>query len=773
MSEATTPTDITPLFEAEPPEPPAAKPRLKKLRLVAILVPLSLLALVSTAFGMMMAVASDLPDLENRREYKDARNSVLYDARGQQLGILTNNQSRVLVTFGQISPYMRRAIIAIEDQRFYQNSGVDVRGIGRALVQDVVNRDAVQGGSTIAQQFVKNALRAQSNRTLFQKMREAALAYHLTRKWPKTKILTQYLNSVYFGNGAYGVESAARTYFGNEPDHRGCGTRERPCVSELKPEEAALLAGLVANPSGYDPVAHQAAAKRRRSLVLDKMFQQGLLGRLQYFNAKAAPLPGDVEPPTVETKAPYFTTWVRQQLVDRFGARRAFEGGLKITTTLDLQLQDAAQAAVNRWLSNPAGPTAALVAIDNDTGEVRAMVGGRDYNTTPFNLATQGQRQPGSSIKPFILAQALKSGISPGSVWPSRKQIFTVPNTRGKEKFVVNNFESRYSGSQTLAGGLTFSDNSVFATVGIHVGTRKIARLMRRMGIRTPVSHNLAMTLGGLKQGVSPLDMAHAYETFIEHGRKVTGTLGAGDAGPVGVRRVETLRKRKLVADNRVKRIRVLPRPVADEAVSIMSTVVTQGTGKRAALGAGTFAAGKTGTTENSGDAWFVGFTDHLTVAVWVGFPDRLKPMLTDFGGAPVEGGTFPAVIWHDFMTAATTILDDREARARERKGLPPAATTTTTPGYAPATPSSSAVPEGAGTGAPAQATPAQPSGGASSGTATPSQQTPATPKQATPAAPSAPSAAGTGTGGGGNGSGTGGGGTGGGTGGASAPSTP
>jgi penicillin-binding protein 1A len=266
--------------------------------------------------------------------------------------------------------------------------------------------------------------------------------------------------------------------------------------------------------------------------------------------------------------------------------------------------------------------------------------------------------------------------------------------------------------------------------------------------------------------------MAHAYETFIAHGRKVTGTLGAGDAGPVGVRRVETLGKGKLVADNRVKRIRVLPQPVADEAVSIMSTVVTQGTGKRAALGAGTFAAGKTGTTENSGDAWFVGFTDHLTVAVWVGYPDRLKPMLTDFGGAPVEGGTFPAVIWHDFMTAATTILDDREARARERKGLPPAATTTTTtPGYAPATPSSQAVPQGAGTGAPAQATPAQPSGGASSGTATPSQQTPATGNQATPAAPSAPSAAGTGTGAGGNGSGTGG--TGGGTGGASAPSTP
>jgi penicillin-binding protein 1A len=793
MSDATH-TDITPLFGDEPPEPPPAKPRLKRLRLLAIFVPLGLLAVVSLVFGMMMAVASDLPDLENRKEYKDARNSVLYDVHGQQLGILTNNQSRVLVSFGQISPYMRRAIIAIEDRRFYANSGVDVRGIARALAQDVVKQGAVQGGSTIAQQFVKNALRAQSNRTVFQKAREAALAYHLTRKWSKAKILTQYLNSIYFGNGAYGVESAARTYFGNEPDHRGCGTRERPCVHELKPEEAALLAGVVANPSAYDPVAHPPAAKRRRDLVLDKMFEQGLIGRLAYFNAKAAPLPGEVEPPTVETKAPYFTTWVRQQLVDRFGARRAFEGGLKVTTTLDLDLQGAAEAAVSRWLGNPTGPTAAVVALDNATGEVRAMVGGRDYSQTPFNLATQGQRQPGSSIKPFILAQALKSGISPGSVWPSRKQIFTVPNSRGKEKFVVNNFESKYSGSQTLAGGLTFSDNSVFANVGIQVGTRKIARLMRRMGIRTPVSSNLAMTLGGLKQGVTPLDMAHAYETIKEHGRKVTGTLGADEAGPVGVRRVQTLRgdprRSKVVAVNRPKRIRVLPQPTADEAVSIMSTVVSQGTGRRAALGPGVFTAGKTGTTENSGDAWFVGFTDRMTVAVWVGYPDRLKPMLTEFGGAPVEGGTFPALIWHDFMSSANRILDERDARARERKGLPPAATTTpstTTPAPAVPTPSSG-VPEGGG-GVPAQTTPSAPStGGANPNAATPGTPAPSapqpTPQPATPATPPASGTGGGGSGTGANGSGTGtggggsggggGGGTGGtGAGGASPPSSP
>jgi len=392
MSDANgSPDNVTPLFA----DPPRARPRVRKLRLLVVLVPLALLAIVSTVFGMMMAVASDLPALENRKEYQDARNSVLYDYTGKQsLGVLTNNQSRVLVTYDQISPDMRNAIVAIEDRRFYTNSGVDIRGIARAFVQDVVQKRAVQGGSTITQQFVKNALRAQNQRTIFQKLREAALAYHLTRKWSKQKILTQYLNSIYFGNGAYGIESAARTYFGK--DHPGCGTRgRRMCVSVLRPEEAALLAGVVANPSGYDPVAHPVAAERRRNLVLQRMFEQGRLGRLQYFNARQEALPAAPEPPNVRTTAPYFTTWIRQQLVDRFGARRSFEGGLKITTTLDAELQQAAENTVRRYFSNPNGPTAALVALDNDTGEVRAMVGGRDYNTRPFNLATQGQRQPG------------------------------------------------------------------------------------------------------------------------------------------------------------------------------------------------------------------------------------------------------------------------------------------------------------------------------------------------------------------------------------------
>jgi penicillin-binding protein 1A len=685
--------DVTPL-----PLPPnnggsgIAKPRIKKLRLLGILLPLGVLAVVSTVFGMMMAVASDLPSLTAAQQLRHARNSVIYDSRGQKLGILTSNENRILVPYQDIASSMRFAVIAIEDKRFFQNSGVDLRGIGRAFVQDLIAKRSAQGGSTIAQQFVKNALQAQGNRTVFQKLREAALAYHLTRKWSKEDILSNYLNSIYFGNGAYGIESAARTYFGRDPNHLGCGESvKRPCAKELQPWESALLAGIIASPSAYDPVAHPVAAKHRRDLVLANMLAQGRLTRAQYEDALQQPLwSGDLDQPRVRTDAPYFTTWVRQQLIDRFGAEKAFEGGLKIKTTLDYDMQKAAEAAISKYLSYPGGPTASLVAIENKTGEVRAMVGGRDYNEQPFNIATQGQRQPGSSFKPFILAQALREGASVNDLWPSRRRDFVVPGTHGKEHFVVNNFEGSYAGTRSLGQALTYSDNSVFSAAGIHYGTKRIARLARRMGIRTPVSHNLAMTLGGLKEGVSPLDMAHAYETFATGGRRITGTLGANEDGPVGIDWVKRIKDDKLVKENKTKSIRVLSPQLTAQEVAVMQTVVSQGTAKRAEYGG--FAAGKTGTTENYGDAWFIGFTDKLTIAVWVGYPNGNTSMAHDFGGAPVEGGTFPAQIWHDFVVGANAVLDEREAERiarinekRAKKGLAPLVqtpdgTTTTAP---------------------------------------------------------------------------------------------
>ncbi|WP_205698434.1 transglycosylase domain-containing protein [Conexibacter sp. SYSU D00693] len=733
--------NVTPL--PLPGAAPGGRPRLKKLRLLAVLIPVMVLAGISTVFGMMMAVASDLPELEAIPQVEKRKNSILLDAHGTKLATLTSNDGRIIVRAREIPPLVRFAVIAIEDRRFYENSGVDVRGIARAFVQGLTGGQR-QGASTIPQQFIKVALEDQEDRTVVNKVREAALAYHMTRKWSKEKILEEYLNAVYFGNGAYGIESAAQTYFGRRPEHEGCGVARRRCVTELEPAEAALLAGIIQSPSGYDPVAHPQAAKRRRDLVLRYMLDQRRITRQQYDEAVLAPLPDrdQVAPPRLRYDVqdvkgvPYFVSWVRQQLVDHLGARQAFEGGLRITTTLDLEMQRAAEAAVNRYLSWQGGPTASVVAIDNRTGEVRAMVGGHDYDERPFNLATQGQRQPGSAFKPFILAEALRQGYGPGSVWPSRKREFKVPNSPG-EKFVVNNFDDNYSGSQTLAGGLTTSDNAVFAAAGIKVGTKKVARLAERMGIRTPVSDNLAMTLGGLREGVTPLDMAHAYETFATGGLRISGTLGSGEEGPVGIKKVE----RNVDTDgngrfpdvrrNRVRKDRVLGEGTAQLATQLLQGPVKFGTAKRAAYGG--FAAGKTGTTENNGDAWFVGFTERFTIAVWVGYPDTLKPMESEFGGQEVTGGTFPALIWHDLAVAAKRIYEEREAERRKERGLPPKPTTTTTPVPAPAAPSSEDVPDSEAPDSPAT------DGGGSGGTGGTGGSSPSQPRSQQAPQPEAP----------------------------------
>jgi penicillin-binding protein 1A len=647
------------------------RPRIKKLRVFWIVLGLTVLAVISLVFGMMMAVASDLPQLENRQQYRASKdNSVLLDYQGRKLGIVTNNQNVVLVGQFQIAPVMKHAIIAIEDRRFYSNEGFDIKGTARALWEDLTQQRAVQGASTITQQFVKTALEAQNNRTVFQKLREAALAYHLTRKWSKEKILTEYLNAIYFGNGAYGIESAARVYFGQRHGYGqagGCGaTARNMCASQLTPPEAALLAGMVSSPSGYDPIVHPIAARHRRDHVLAVMRDQGFLSPSEEQLATQDPLPtqADLTPPQEKSAAPYFTSWLRQQVVDHFGPFKAFAGGLQVTTSLDLDLQQAAENAITQLLPQGVGPTASLVAIDNRTGEVRAMVGGFDYAQHPFNLASQGQRQPGSTFKPFTLAAALESGISPGSVWSSRPKQFVVPNSGGKEFFPVKNYGNAYYGSNSLSSATTVSDNSVYAEVGIKVGTRKIARVARLMGVRTPISKNYAMILGGLRVGVTPLDMAHAYETFATGGKRIyNDRLGAPGEGPIGIHVVRD-RSGKVLIDNRrtLQRKQVIPPGVATTATSILQTVVSYGTGKQAAIPG--FAAGKTGTTSNYGDAWFVGFNHDLTVAVWVGYPDKLVPMLTEFGGEPVAGGTYPAILWHNFMVAAMDILDQRAAAA-------------------------------------------------------------------------------------------------------------
>jgi penicillin-binding protein 1A len=657
-----------------PPDPrPVSKPRVKRLRFIAILFSLLLLGLVSFVFGIFVSVASDLPSLTRFSQFKEEQSSVLTDDLGHPIGVLSQ-QNRVIVTPAQIPRIVKQAVVSIEDKRFESNSGIDLRGIARAFVADVRHKGNVQGASTIEQQFIKNALQAQSHRTIFEKLRETALAYQLSHKWSKDKVITAYLNTIYFGNGAYGIEAAAETYFGHDVNHVGCGTPgKKLCVEELQPWEAALLAGIIRSPTEYDPSTHPMAAKRRREVVLEQMFQQGYLTKALYEASvnEAIPAPAEIQAPREQTvegvDAGYFTSWVQQQIIERYGAPRAFNGGLRIKTTLDLGLQRSAEQAVDNYLANPEGPTASMVAIENSTGEVRAMVGGRNYNESPFNLATEGERQPGSSFKAFDLAAALEDGVTPGSVWSSKQKVFVVPSAHGPEKFVVHNDENAYAGSSTLTSATAFSDNSVYAEVGLKVGTRRIALLAHRMGITTPLSTNPAMTIGGLTVGVTPIDMAHAYETIAHGGLRVSGSMVADD-GPVGIQEVtaghEPLQDGTRRDTNRVLTKRVLPTDIARTETSMLETVVQYGTGRAAAIGQ--FAAGKTGTTSNYGDAWFVGWNSKYTVAVWVGYPDKLVPMTTAFNGQPVLGGTFPALIWHSFMTAALQIEKERAEAAAE-----------------------------------------------------------------------------------------------------------
>ena len=738
-------------------EPPRRQVRIRKLRVLALLAGLGVLAAVSTVFGMMMAVASDLPQMEDPLR----GNSVILDANGQEIGLLTGNQRQLFVSEAQIAPVMKQAIIAIEDRRFYTNEGYDLRGIGRALWQDVVNQRVVQGGSTITQQFVKNALAAQNDRTLFVKLREAALAYQLTRKWSKERILRNYLNTIYFGNGAYGIESAAQTYFGG--DHTGCEEdKARPCAAQLDLHEAALLAGIVASPTGFDPVAHPAAARQRRNVVLDRMRDQGLILPAQHDQAAAEGLPtrADISPPREDTKYPYFTSWVKQQVVDKLGggqlgARRAFTGGLTVRTTLDTKVQEAATTAIRNWLPFASGPRASMVAIENKTGAVRAMVGGDDYAESSFNLATQGQRQPGSSFKPFVLAEALRQGISPGRTYESRKKVFTL---KGGEKFEVNNYNDGYAGVTTLANATTNSDNSVYAELGLELGPRKVAAMARRLGVRTPVSRNAANALGGLKQGVTPLDMAHAYETFAQRGELTYGTLSPGEPddrkvtpipGPVAIEAIGRGAKdefkpleldgRKL--ENRVRKRRVIDTGVADQVGSILQTVVKSGTATRAFV-PGVTVAGKTGTTEGYGDAWFVGWTKEYTVAVWVGYPDQFKPMETEFQGEPVAGGTYPAGIFKTFIDALVGLKKVKKDTTETAPAVPPG--TAGGVSDAPAVPETGEAIDGGGappasTPVPQQETPAEPA---------PEQPAPAAPAPEQPPAEPAPAEPEPGTGG-------------------------
>ncbi|HEY6550762.1 MAG TPA: transglycosylase domain-containing protein [Solirubrobacterales bacterium] len=722
------------------PSPKPAKPRLKKLRILFVLLGLSVLALVSTVFGMMAAVSQDLPAIYNFAQYKASKNSEVFDASGEPIGTLTSDQNKILLTSGQISPNIKNAVVSIEDSRFYEHSGVDFQGIGRALVKDILSQSAAQGASTITEQFVKNALEAQGNRTVFVKFREAALAYRLERHWSKDKILTEYLNTIYFGEGAYGIEAAARTYFGEA--HPGCGTSTEPCASVLEPWEAATLAAIIASPSAYDPKIYPENSLGRRNLVLEKMYEQGYITheQLDEGSHQALPSPDDIKPPTLDSKAPYFTAWLRQQLVDRYGAAKTFFGGLKVKTTLDLRLQGAAEEAVNSYLGySPA--TASVVVLDNHNAGVKAMVGGPDFETKPFNLATQGHRQPGSSIKPFILLTALEEGISPYTTYESAEQEFSY-GKNGQETFVVTNDEGAYAGVSDIVSATTNSDNSVYAQLAleglkgktVEDRTRSIAGTIHKMGYADPISTNPAMVLGGIDPGVTPLGWTYAYTTLANDGDRVSGTLAArpGDS-PVAYTQVTDQDDQTIKdGDNDSIHKQVVPEGVAEEAKSILETVVSSGTGVNANIGA-SGQWGKTGTTEENGDAWFCGATEEVTACVWVGYADTVTPMTTLYNGGPVMGGTFPALIWASVVSAWEEIKAERAAEAKEdRASKEGPGSSSSSPDSTYTAPESSAEPE-AESEAPEGSEPAEEVPDAPQG-AEPAE--PAAPEPSEPAAP-------------------------------------
>jgi penicillin-binding protein 1A len=613
--------------------------RIRKLRLLALLLILFVLSSVAFTLGLVRAVAGEIPALDPSHQRGDV-DTYIYASDGHSvLAVLRGSESRVLVpSIDGVSPIMRQAIVSVEDKRFYENKGVDLRGILRAVWEDIQKGKIVEGGSTITQQLIKNAY-IRNQRTLGRKIREAALAWQLTQKWSKDRILLAYLNTVYFGNGAYGIQRAARTYFGIGAD-------------KLDLAQSALLAGIPADPTLYDPVTSPSGARARRREVLRMMFEQGKITAGQERQADATPLPKpkDVVLPGTGVRAPYFLNYVKDQLVEKYGTRRVFGGGLHVTTTIDLDLQRIARAAIAKILPDPNGPAAALVAIDPRDGSVKAMFGGTDFRKSQFNLATQAERQPGSSFKPIVLATALHEGISPLTIFDSKPvTIFT-----GDRYWHVTNYESDYVGSSNLADGMVRSDNAVYAQLTQLVEPKNIVRMAHELGIRSPLDPFFSIGLGAL--AVNPLDMTRAYATIANDGRRVDSSLFGNR--PRVVLQVEDVRS-GAVHPNVPVAHPALTSSEAETLTSILQRVVTSGTGTRAAI-PGWTVAGKTGTTDNYGDAWFIGYTPQLVTAVWVGYPNALRPMRTEFGGQPVAGGTLPAEIWKEFMTGALPALGDQ-----------------------------------------------------------------------------------------------------------------
>jgi penicillin-binding protein 1A len=576
----------------------------------------------------VISVGASAPPLSSLKPIDQGTSSAVYANDGTRLGFIQSDEIRTPIPLSRIPESMQAATVAIEDQRFYQHGGIDYEGILRAAFKNLEAGKAVEGGSTITQQLVRN-LYVGRERTLQRKIREARLAEELEGKHSKRWILQSYLNSVPYGTvdgqTAVGVQAAAQTFFAKP-------------AKNLTLEESALLAGLPQAPSELNPFQNPKAALDRRREVLGKMAKLGYISKQRATEASSEPLGvrrGDLY---TKIREPFFFDYVKQELIDRFGVNTVRKGGLRVYTTIDPKLQEAGRKAIDSTLNYAGDPSAAVVAIDPRTGYIRAMASSSHYSHNQYNLAAQGHRQPGSAFKPFVLTTAIKRGINPNTTSYVSKPLDL--NTRDYGPWKVQTYDNTYGGSMNLVRATLRSDNTVYAQLDLDLGPQSVADTAKEMGITTKLDGYPAEGLGGLKRGVSPLEMANAYSTLASGGMRNKPIAVAKVKFPDG--KVEDLGK--------PKRERVFSDAVAYEVTKILKMNIQSGTGTRANIGCP--AGGKTGTTDNFNDAWFDGYTPRLTAAVWVGYPDALREMRS-VHGISVAGGTFPAEIWNKFMTVA------------------------------------------------------------------------------------------------------------------------
>jgi penicillin-binding protein 1A len=598
------------------------------ISLAAILIVPPATAGVALATYLFMPLPASLPQ---EKPQADSRVSTVYAVDGTPIGEFKEAESRVVIPADQIPKTIKIAVVASEDHEFYKHSGVDWRGIARAFWADVQKRQLKQGGSTITQQLSKN-LYTDGSRTIVRKAKEALIAAQVERVLSKDEILAKYLNTVYMGDSVFGVEAAAQSYFHKD-------------AKDLTLSESALLAGVLPAPSLYSPRTHPQAAETRRNEVLDRVQRYGL-GSAAEVAAARAQKPKVQPPPGVVGRYPYFLDYLRIYLLDvkKYDPDLIYRGGLRIDTTLDPHLEEQAQNILKKTLPNPKDPEAALVSIEPQTGYVRTLVGGTDWNESKVNLALGklgggSGRQAGSSFKPFVLARAFEAGVSPNKTYSAPSCI----TPRGFTAQVCN-YEGGGYGSANLATAIMKSINTVFVQLIVDVGIKQTAELAHRLGITSidlskPVYGGIAIGT----QEVSPLDMSSAFGVFGARGLR---------AEPTPVLKI-TQRDGTVVEDNTQadRTARVLEEPVADTVTKLLIGVIQHGTGRAADINRP--AAGKTGTSENYENAWFAGYTPTLSTAVWMGYKEGNIPLRGIHGVGAVVGGTWPARMWHDFMAEA------------------------------------------------------------------------------------------------------------------------